>query len=60
MQLTWVAGLESVSEAAGEAPTGPGALPDLPLWRVQWASLPGTQVTAKVLSNHAAEALIKH
>lgn len=30
--------------AAREAPRGAGALPDLPLWRVQWATLPGTQV----------------
>lgn len=26
-------------------PKGVGLLPDLPLWRVQWATLPGTQVT---------------
>lgn len=32
--------------AAAEAPNGAGALPDLPLWRVQWATLPGTQVFA--------------
>lgn len=34
------------SEEFAEELAGPGALPDLPLWRVQWATLPGTQVSA--------------
>mmetsp|Transcript_21045 Transcript_21045/g.63327 ORF Transcript_21045/g.63327 Transcript_21045/m.63327 type:complete len:679 (+) Transcript_21045:189-2225(+) len=47
-----IRGVESASEAAGEVPTGPGALPDLPLWRVQWASLPGTQEVLHVHVPH--------
>ncbi len=31
--------------AEAPLPRGAGLLPDLPLWRVQWATLPGTQET---------------
>jgi hypothetical protein len=34
----------AAADAAPAPPTGAGALPSLPLWRVQWATLPGTQV----------------
>ena len=35
----------AAADASSAPPTGAGALPNLPLWRVQWATLPGTQVS---------------
>lgn len=44
-QLRYGAEEGSAAAEPAAAGTGAGLLPDLPLWRVQWATLPGTQVS---------------